>query len=1096
MQRNVQRKGKQLYLLITLLPLLLAMTTKGFTQNLSLSFKKASLEKVFREIEKKVPQRFVYTRDMMDQSKPVTINAKNLPLRSVLDLVFSDQPLVYQLEDQFIKVKYKDAVSSPPVLDFDITGRVLSENFEPVPGATVTARAAQKTVLADEAGNFTIHGLLPNEVLVISSIGYLSKTINLTGPAVLEIRLAVSVKALDETIVMAYGTTTRRLNTGNIGRLSAQQIAEQPVANPLAALEGRIPGLVVTSTTGLPGSQFKLELRGKTSVGSVSPIFPVSNDPLIIVDGIPYPANNATVNRITSALGTADLSGGLSPLASLNPGDIESIEVLKDADATSIYGSRGANGVIPISTKKGKAGKTNFTFDAWSGISTITRSVPMLNTSQYIQMRKEGFQNDNIIATPANAPDLMIYDTARYTNYVDYFIGGKAHSSNLQGSLSGGNATTQFLIGSSFHKETTVYPGSYGDTKSTTHFSITNTANQKFSITLTGTYGWDDNKLPALDFTSATRIAPNTPAFYDSTGNIVWEYKSFHFGNPMGSLLKQYTSITKNLLSSANIRYSILPSLQFKTSLGYNFLNVNEKRLDPLASEDPFFGTTAATSQIGVSQYDSWIIEPQLLYNKTLAKTKWQGLVGGTLQSTENESMLTVGTGFTSDDLLNSISAAQVQTVSNFKKEYRYEALFGRLTYNWNDRYLFNLNARRDGSSRFGEGKRFANFGSIGAAWIFSKEKWFRQIKFLDHAKLRASYGTSGNDKIQDYQYLDKWRVLSGTSYTGVVGLTPSQLYNPDYHWERNRKKEIALEAEMFQHRLLFSLAYYDNRSDNQLIQYALPAQTGFLSVTSNFPALVENSGFEIEVNTTNVHGHHLTWNTSMNFTLPKNKLLAFPDLATSSYSKDLVIGQPLSARGGYRFIGLGSNGVYQFQDVNADGIINSKDRVKDITNLDQKFYGSFRNELSWKSLALNLFFEFRKQQGPNYIYYALLPAGTMFNQPSYVLQRWSKPGDVTTTQKFTTTTGTPAYDAFNLLKDGADISYTDASYLRLKTLAFSYTLPLRWAKRLSTESIRFYLQGQNLLTLTNYKGADPETQLLLSLPPLKTFVGGIQFHF
>ena len=430
--------------------------------------------------------------------------------------------------------------------------------------------------------------------------------------------------------------------------------------------------------------------------------------------------------------------------------------------------------------------------------------------------------------------------------------------------------------------------------------------------------------------------------------------------------------------------------------------------------------------------------------------------------------------------------------------QYRYQAIFGRINYNWLDKYIVNITGRRDGSSRFGPDNRYSNFGSAGGAWIFTKEKWMRPVaRIISFGKIRSSYGTTGNDKIGDYQFLDTWSTAAAT-YQTIPVLRPGSLFNPLLAWETTNKFELAVEIGLLKDRLLLSAAFYKNRSGNQLVPYALPIQTGFNAINKNFNALIENKGYEFTLSSHNYASANFNWKSSFNISFPKNILVDFPGLATSSYANNFVTGQSLSVRKLFEYEGVDpATGVYQFKDVDRNGQLDIGDQVK-FKSTDPQFFGGLSNSLSYKNLQFDIFFEFKKQEGLNYLntigYYP--PGYNVKNQPSIVLKRWQQPGDKTTIAKYTGIYGTSGYYYTVFFLPASDAVFSDASFIRCKNLSVSYTLPTKWLTKMKLTNTRVFLQGQNLFTITNYEGADPETQHMFFLPPLKTITAGIQLTF
>lgn len=895
----------------------------------------------------------------MVHARPVTIEVSNESLENVLRLSFVNQPLAYSLEEKFIIIKVAEKKKEIISSFIDVGGKVVNEDGKPLAGVTITANKSKKATSTNEQGEFSLKGIIENDILIVTSVGYYKKEIPVNTQTYFAIQLKIAIGSLDETIVIAYGKTSRRLNTGDVSKVSADELGKQPVSNPLLALQGRVPGLNITQSSGLNGAAVKVQLRGQNSILQGS-------EPLYIVDGIPYTAGNIRLNQITNA--TDEI--GMSPFNLIDLENIESIEILKDADATAIYGSRGANGVIIITTKKGIPGKTKFTTNINSGISKVTRTIDMLNTPQYIQMRREAFVNDGLTPSadpfdPGYAPDIMLWDSTRYTDLKKLLIGGTAHTTHAQASFTGGSLNTQFLLAAGYQRQTTVFPTNLGDTKTSVHFNLNHLSeNKRLAIRLDGNYVSDENKLNVIDLTSFINLPPNIK-LYNEQGKVSWEEKNVLFNdvifrqNPIAALKTTYNGKFKNLISNLQIDYKVLNNLNGKINLGYNILQGNEKSSDPSASIDPNSGNLPDASFANRTQI-SWIAEPQLEYVRSGKFGTVTALIGSTWQENRIDGISVQAFNYTSDILLGSVSGAGTVRTTNSFNQYRYTAFFGRLTYNFKDRYILNISGRRDGSSRFGPDKRFSNFGAVGGAWIFSNEKLFQNnIRFISFGKIRASFGVTGNDQIGDYKYLDTWTAVSNT-YQGVPTTNPSALFNPDFSWERNKKLEFALEFGFFKDRVLFSGSYYRNRSSNQLISYTLPIQTGFNSVLKNLDALLQNNGTEMQVTAKNIVSKNFSWITSINFTSNRNKLLAFPGLSTSSYSNTYFIGESVSTRKLYKYLGVGpSTGLYKFEDVDGSGTLDKTDQINYV-NTDPKFYGGISNSLQYKQLSITIFFEFK----------------------------------------------------------------------------------------------------------------------------------------
>lgn len=973
-----------------------------------------------------------------------------------------------------------------------ISGTVRDKDGRPIPGVNIKISEKAKTIFTDKDGKFSFSADRPNGILTISSVGYHSANVPYGLKLTFEIVLKETEGSLDDVVVIAYGTTTKRLNTGSTAKISSEEISRQPVSNPLEALYGRVPGLVVTSTGGLPGAAIKVQLRGRTSINSA-----ISNDPLFIIDGIPFAANNSDLSVIGR-----NAAGSVSPFNSINPEDIERIDILKDADATSIYGSRGSNGVILIQTKKGKAGRTKIDANINYGWSKITRSSDWMNTKDYVSMRKEAFRNDNVAMTNAIAYDILVWDTTRYTDLKKLLLDKTSQSTNANLSVSGGSAETQFLISGSYNRQGTIIPGNFGNNRGSVLFNIGHSSKDKrFDITLSGNFVATKNNLTSNDLSGYLNLPPNLPNLYDDNGRLNWSFGGYSFTNPLAYLQRTYLGTTKNLISNLQTSYKLTDDLKFRTSLGYNLLLSSEESRIPISSLDPSTNPTGS-SAFSDASYSSVIIEPQLDYSRSLGDFKLNVLMGGSYQVNENKASSLIATGYTNDLLLGSPSAAST-TVSSSAADYKYAAAFSRINLNFKDTYILNLTGRRDGSSRFGPNRRFSNFGALGAAYVFSAAPLVaRALPFLSFGKLRASYGLTGNDKIGDYAYLNTYSPRT-TSFQGVYGLSPTGLPNADYVWELNKKLEIAIELGFLKNRLSFNLSYYNNRSGNQLLSFALPTQTGGTSIIANFPAKVENSGLEFEIGSTNFSNGKFKWTTSINLTIPKNMLIGFENLSASSYNY-LIIGQPLSIIYGFDFAGINaSTGLPEFRK--ADGSLTSSpvfsaDKNANLGNLDPDFYGGLSNEISYGGLSLSFLLEFKKQRGNTVIgnmYSNATYPGTMFNQPLVALDRWTLDNIGAGLPKLTAIAGSAAYSAINNIRlYGSNFKLGDASYLRLKNISLAFELPKKLTRKIGVERLRFYANAQNLFVLTGYKYADPETQTLLRTGPLKNISTGIQTTF
>lgn len=1064
-------------------------------QKVTLAFKEVPLSHVFKGIEKQTGLVFMYNTNQVKDNYRVSIYVKKEPLEDVLKQLLTPKGISWEFRMKTVVLKPEKPVVSISSVPADsagniVIGEVRDQNGVPLPGAFIIVKSTQKGTVSNEKGRFSLRNVPVGAMLQISYTGFTSKLIPASNTPI-QVKLSVADNRLDETVVMAYGTTSRRLNTGSIGKVTAEEISRQPVSNPLATLEGRVPGVLITQSSGVPGASFKVQVRGQSSLINGS-------EPLYIVDGIPFAANNNNINSMASILSQG--SAGLSPFSMLNPADIESIEVLKDADATAIYGSRGANGVVLITTRHPKAGKTALNANVNTGFSTVTRMPQMLNTQQYVAMRMEAFRNDSITpnATPGTrgyAPDLTLWDTTRYTDVKKLLYGGTAKVWNAGLSLTGGNERTQFLIGGTWHRESTVMPTDAADNNSSVKVNVNHISNdRRLNISFTSIANFDNNQLPAITALNLL-IPPNFPEIYDSTGRLNWTKNGVLFKNPIADFQASYKAITNNFLNNLSVGYQILDGLTIRTSAGFNIMNIKETRLVPIAFYSPTTNPTGSAS-FSNSSFKSWIIEPQIEYTRSLFRGKIDALLGGTWQSNQKDNMSINLSGYTSDNLLNSIDAGpNVSSKSSDNSLYKYQAVFARINYLYANKYILNLTGRRDGSSRFGPGNRFSNFGAVGLGWIFTNESFFsHNVNILSYGKLRGSYGVTGNDQIGDYKYLPTWTTTIGIPYQNGVSLRPDNLFNPGFNWERNKKLELAAELGFLRDKILFSAAFYQNSSDNQLVNYKLPSQTGFSTMVRNLPALIVNKGVEIELNYKAINTKDIKWNISSNITFANNKLVKYPDLQSSPYANIYELGASVNVVKLLKYTGIDpKTGLYTFDDVNKDNLFNVKD-YQNIGKTDPEYFGGIASDFSYKGFQLNVFFSFRKQFGKNIeqaMFMSQYFPGLQYNQPAIVLDRWQQSGDNAAFQKLTATTTSAAYKQQPLFAQSSGL-YGDASFIRLKNICLSYSFPENYLKHIGLKSGKIYIQGQNLFTITGYEG-DPETQNLLGVPPLKTIAGGIQ---
>lgn len=1077
-------------------------------KEISISFKKSNLTNILYEISKKSGITIYFVNEDISVYKDITYEAKNQLVTSILADLLKGRGLQFEvISEKHITVHKsakKEGVSFAPRDTLSVSGKVMDENGHPIPGATVLVKGTKLGTVTNETGFFSLKNVPSSGVLSISGVSFLSKEIfvkSRTNVGITE--LSRLVKNLDETVVLAYTKTTNRFLTGNVGGIKAKAIENSPVNNPILAVAGRVPGVTINQASGLSGGGVDIVIQGYNSLQNGSA-------PFYVIDGVPYTQallpNLGNILR-TSGRGAGDGPTTGNPLSYINPTDIERIEVLKDADATAIYGSRAANGAIIITTKRGKAGTLKVDVNLQTGIAQVARKLDLLSTQEYLMMRKEAKSNDGAMIGPSDYDLNGAWDSTMTNDWQKELVGNNAKYTHLQFGLSGGSSNIQYLFATSYHKETTVFPTDLADIKASVKLNLDGSSKDgNFKFSLSNSYLTDNNRLPNNDLTQAAMILPpNNPKLRNDDGSLNWGTNSAGIStitqHPYASLSSLYLNKTRNLISNASLSYKIIKGLEIKTNFGYTSLRTDEVSTFPLSTRPPERRPTGTrTANYGDNEITSWIIEPQVSFNQKIYLGDLNILVGGSFQQTNSIRELVSGRGYASDQVLENMSAATTLTSTmTILSNYKYNAAFMQFNYNWDQKYIFNLSGRRDGSSRFGSSNRFHNFAAVGAAWIFSSEPFIRDnISFLSFGKVKFSYGLTGNDQIGDYRFLSLYQSNNpDIPYRGpALGLVA--ISNPYLQWEETRKRSMGIDIGIASNRIIFSANYYRNISSNMLVTAPLPALAGPAgSLVANLPAKIENYGWELSATSTNIKSANASWTTDVNLTIPRNKLKSFDDLTSSVYAYDYVIGSASNIVKTYHATGVNpETGVYEFLD--REGKV-TNDPSSDPLNYNQlidpnpKYYGGINNTINFKGFSFDILFQFVNQIGRN-APFSGAPGFTKNNHQRFVLDRWRMEGDVEPVQKYTTDNSDVlnAYDNNYL----SDAYWTSASFIRLKNLALAYYLPDKILSKVWMKSCKIYFSAQNLLTITSYKGLDPETQSNFSLPPLRVLTLGVQASF
>ncbi|WP_158542129.1 SusC/RagA family TonB-linked outer membrane protein [Pedobacter chinensis] len=1112
---------------VILIASLMQVSASGLAQRITLNQRNVNLETILKEIRKQTSYDFYYDRNVVQNTAPVDINVKNATVEETLDRILAVLPLTYTIDGKLVSIKPKEPSFLEKVVDritapfsaIDVSGKVLDSDGRPLPGATVTVKGTKISTTTQNDGSFTLGGVENDAILVISYMGFEQREVKAESN-IGSVRLIASTNPLDEVQVIAYGTTTRRLSTGNIGTVKAEDIEKQPVNNPLLALQGRVSGIVITQNSGIPGGGITVRIQGRNSINS-------GNDPLYVIDGVPILSQLPAVggmgtsilgNSGTVAPGNPTTAG--NPLSFLNPLDIESIDVLKDADATAIYGSRAANGAILITTKKGRIGKMQAEINIQQGISYQPARLEVLNTRQYLDMRYEALKNNGISLTSLTQTgnhDLTVWDTTRYTNWQDELLGKAAPYLTASASISGGSTAMNYLLSGTYGKEGVAFPGDFGNRRASLNFSMSSISlNNKLKLRFSGNFSNNNKQLPVTDPTSAALfIEPNSPAPFKDDGTLNWEPNnagvSTFTSNPYINLTRLIKEDNNNFLGNWTIGYQILPGLEISNSLGYNYGQTKNVSTTPRTAIRPEVRTigspsyTPNSATYGNGLMSSWITEPQLNYKFRIGKGDLNALVGGTISGNNVSNSTLIGNTYTSDATLENIgSAATVSANASSILEYRYSAVFGRLNYNLDNQYIVNITARRDGSSRFGENNSLHNFGAVGAAWIFSKSHFAENnLPWLSFGKLRGSYGTTGNDQIADYGFISRYfNAYAELPYQNIASLTPFGLPNPNLRWEFTKKLSAGMNLGFINDRILFNVDYSSNTTVDQLVNYTLPSITGFSGYTNNFPGKVRNKTWEFSLTTEIIKSKALIWTNNFNINIARNILVSYPDLATSPYADMYEVGKSLDIVRLLTFAGVNpANGMYLFKKSNGE-LTENPDYLVDrhVINLNPDWHGGMQNNIKYQGFSLDFFIQFVKQNGQNTYLGNGGAAATpgafsrgASNQPLSILERWRSFDDNSSIKKVSS----QVQDASTSTAYFSDAGFSDASFARLKNISLSWQVPVNWLQKVGASSMKVFINMQNVLTITSYKGLDPEKPGIRPLmPPMRTLVFGANLGF
>jgi TonB-linked SusC/RagA family outer membrane protein len=958
-----------------------------------------------------------------------------------------------------------------------LTGTIRSGEGETLPGVTIAVKGTGQGTTTDADGRFTLPLSTTDVTLIISAIGFATQELRPTGNE-LTVTLQSDIRQLSEIVVTGYGEQSRKSLTSAISTVKGADLKDIPVASADQLLQGRAPGVQVQANSGVPGGGIFIRVRGTNSVNA-------GNDPLYVVDGVFI--NNT--NLIATGLGNQVPS---NPLADLNPADIESIEILKDANATAIYGSRGANGVVLITTKRGKSGRTRLTFDTYQGWSKAAKVFEVVTGPQLAQLENERFLNDggNPSAVPYRSvasgglglPD----EQPTYNRINDLFR--TARTANYELSASGGNEKTQFYIGGGyFSQQSIVKPTNFE--RYSLRINLDNQVTDKLKIgtstalarTIRNVSSNDNN--PGGVINSALYPRSNLPVF-----NADGSYAKYgNFDNHLALIDNlNNNAVGTRVISNVFGTYAFSPTLSLRSSWSIDFNDVYENNYSNTLL---LAGQPRGTATSFLSRDITLLNEQVLTYRQTFAdRHSVQVLVGNTIQQNTFQRTTLSGQQFPSNDL-QTIASSATQTGSSSRSAAGLVSFFGKANYSYRDRYSLDASLRADASSRFGLSRRWGYFPSVGLGWRLSEEDFVRDLDIFDELKLRGSWGLTGNQTgISDFASLGLWQ--GGANYLDLPGTAPLQLANPDLSWETTRQWNVGLDVAVLKRRLFVEVNYYDKYTYGLLLNVPVPRKLGYASVVQNFGA-VSNKGIEFQVTANWINRRDLNWSSTFNISRNINRIekLAAPITTGSRDIFRLQEGASLYSFWLYHQTRVNpESGNAEYQDVNGDGTITVADRQL-VGNAWPDFFGGFSNTLAYKGfdLGLNLYFE-KGAKIMNMNRFFLVHGGTQRNI-GYVpdqLNRWQKPGDETSIPRLTTDPNSNNYGG--VVQNLSDRYLEDGSFVRLRTLSLGYTVPKSLLTRFRLASLRAYVQATNLFTITPYSGLDPEVNSQSNVANTKNF--------
>ena len=985
-----------------------------------------------------------------------------------------------------------------------VKGTVTSDDGRPLYGATVTVKGTKIATVANSEGNYVITVPSSNSILVVSTVGFITAEQQVTG-ADMDFILQRDDRRLSEVVVVGYGQSQKRNVSGSISRVTAREIENQPVQSFESALQGKAPGVVIENSSGKVGQGIKIRIRGTSSLSA-------SSQPLYVVDGVPLTtASQSDINNEPT-----------NPLIDLNPNDIESIEVLKDASASAIYGARATNGVVLITTKKGtRNNKTVVELNTSYGFSNPTKKRGFLNAREYVELIREAGINDGkidfrdgVTGYPSEQAAIDDY-VSFYESFIDYYSLGtdwrnaevdvnyedqlfNKNAGNKQFDLSvrGGNEKTRFFASGFYNDQEAIVIANrfrrYGG-----RLNLDHSINDKVTIgiNLSSARSQLDRITNDNAFSTPGQLVaqiPVSPLYDPVTGD--YNENTLYSNGLLDAKYNSDKQVTYRNIGNVFANISILPSLSFRSEFGADILNMTEEAFADKRTQD---GQGVGIGQYFTSQNVSFNTNNYFTYTPNINENiKLSALVGMSYLQNDFRQSNQQAEAYPSPAVKNLAGATDVTFGNSLNARYNFLSYFLRSNVTFNGKYLFGGSVRIDGSSRFGPDNRYGTFPALSAGWILSEENFLKEVDFLNYLKLRGSWGITGNAEIGESQFYDLFAI---SNYPGLPGFIPVQLGDPKLKWERTNQVDIGLEFGLFGNRLTGELDWYNKQTNDLLLAVNVPATNGYFdninflnTIFQNLGSL-ENKGFEILLNSRNIETKDFKWTTSFNIAFNKNKVKNIQGqvIEGSSFQR-AVEGEPIGVFFMPKYLGVDpatGDALYQGQDDKPTTNYNAAKRMV-VGDPNPDFTGGFSNTFSYKGIDLNVFFTF--VQG-NEIYnnagrfMSSGFGGGLDNQTKEILRRWKNPGDITDIPRVSLSFPTGHRTSSRWIYDG--------SYIRLRQLSIGYNLPASVVQSLKISAARLYVSGTNLWTKTDYI-SDPEVNTLgTGVTGVRNISTGVDFY-